>query len=89
MNIKYDSTPMDAAEMKRVLNHLGWTQQQMADEMGISCSTMERYMRADEFPAGYELATLYITLKYKMPKEEKEKILHNFTDFDREDFMSI
>ncbi len=90
MMIQIDETnPMDAAEMRELLTHLGWTQKRMADEMGVSRSTFDRYMAADEFPKGWAGATFILTLKHKAPREMKESIAENsgFSECMKADFL--
>ncbi len=90
MMIQIDETNlMGAEEMRELLKHLGWTQKKMADEMGVSRSTFERYMTANAFPKGWAAATFILTLKHKAPKELKKSIAENsgFSECMKADFL--
>lgn len=38
---------MDGAELRRIRERLGWTQQQLADELGVAANTVARWERGE------------------------------------------
>jgi transcriptional regulator with XRE-family HTH domain len=51
---------MDGTELRRQRKRLGWTQTEMADAIGLSLRSMQRYESADEVPRHIEFAVRYI-----------------------------
>jgi transcriptional regulator with XRE-family HTH domain len=51
---------MDGTELRAQRKRLGWTQTEMADALGLSLRTLQRYESADEVPRHIALAVRYI-----------------------------
>ena len=64
---------MDKEQIRALRQRLGWTQQRLADEMGVSWNTVCRWEMGDRHPSGPALKLLQLLDAMHSPSPDRRK----------------